>query len=152
MEASNICFMHLLQLNRNTCRLKRKHWPLHGHVSTLMSTCWILISFHIHTDHKPHNPLKSTKNLHELPIRTQRFWMQLMRQSFTTSHVAGNNHVTDNTMCRAPVSTSSMQDEKRYHEVEACVSFCLWELTSIRQMHRPNKRISKHRWDLSVTR
>ena len=81
-------------------------------------------TFHIHTDHKPLVPLLTTKNLDELPIHIQKFGMQLMRFSFTISHVAGKDL---DTLYRAPVLTSGTQDEERYCEVEldmsACVSF-----------------------------
>ena len=93
-------------------------------------------TLHIHTDHKPLVPLLSTKNLDELPICIQRFRMQLMRYSFTISHVAGKNLVTADTLSRAPISTSSIQDNEHFHEVETYVcQFHLPEFTSIRQTH-----------------
>ena len=83
-------------------------------------------TFHIHTDHKSLVPLLSTKNLDELAIHIQRFRMRLMRYSFTISHVAGKNLITADTLSRAPVLTSSTQDEKHYQEAEAYVSF-VWQ-------------------------
>ena len=49
--------------------------------------------------------------------------MRLMRYSFTISHVAGKNLITADTLSRAPVSTSNIQDEECYQEVEAYVNF-----------------------------
>ena len=46
-----------------------------------------------------------------------------MRYSFTISHVAGKELVTADTLSRSPVSTSSMQDEKCYQDVETYVNF-----------------------------
>jgi hypothetical protein len=69
------------------------------------------LQFHIQTDHKPLVPLFSTKDLEELPVRVQRFRMRMMRFNFTISHVPGNELTIADALSRAPVSTSSVEDQ-----------------------------------------
>ena len=46
-------------------------------------------AFEVETDHKPLVPLLGGKDLSDLPLRIQRFRMQLMRYSYTILHTAG---------------------------------------------------------------
>ena len=70
----------------------------------------LLVGLHnlkVETDHKPLVPLLSTKYIHELPIRIQRFRMRLMRYDFTISHVPGKHFYTADALSRAPDDSSS---------------------------------------------
>ena len=46
-------------------------------------------AFEVETDHKPLVPLLGCKDLSDLPLRIQRFRMQLMRYSYTIFHTSG---------------------------------------------------------------
>ena len=58
------------------------------------------IQYHIETDHKPLVPLLSTKHLEDLPARVQRFWLCMMRFSYTISHEPGKSLHTADTLSR----------------------------------------------------
>lgn len=77
------------------------------------------LNFHIQTDHKPLVPLFSTKDLEELPVRVQRFKMRMMRYTFTISHVPGSDLKIADTLSRAPVCTSSAEDQSLQRETAA---------------------------------
>ena len=74
--------------------------------------------FHAKTDHKPLVSLLGTKNLEELPIRVQRFRMQLMRFSYTISYIPGKKLVVTDALSRAPISSSTHNDDEFQAEVE----------------------------------
>ena len=78
--------------------------------------------FHCETDHKPHIPLLSTKNLDEIPPRIQRFHIRVMRYHFNISHVPGKNLVIENTLSRAPMPDRHLLDQDFNAEVEAYVA------------------------------
>ena len=80
------------------------------------------MKFHIQKDHKPLVPLFSTKQLDELPLRVQRFRMQLMRYQVTISHVPGKYLATADTLSRAPSSESNEGDGELQNETEAYVN------------------------------
>jgi transposase InsO family protein len=80
------------------------------------------LQFHIQTDHKPLVPLFSTKDLEELPVRVQRFRMRMMRFNFTISHVPGNELTIADALSRAPVSTSSVEDQSLQSETTAYIN------------------------------
>ncbi|KFD65879.1 hypothetical protein M514_07037 [Trichuris suis] len=67
--------------------------------------------FHVETDHRPLVPLLSTKCLDDLPPRTQRFHMRLMRFNFSISHVPGKQLVTADTLSRAPAGQPRQMDD-----------------------------------------
>ena len=62
-------------------------------------------SFHMETDHKPLVPLLSTKSLDALPPRVLRFWLRLMRYSFTIIYTPGKHLCIPDTLSRAPLPT-----------------------------------------------
>ena len=83
------------------------------------------LQFHIHTDHKLLVPLFTTKGLDELPVRIQRFRLQLMCFSYTVSHIPGKDLTVPDTLSRAPTELSNISDEEFQEEVEAFVNLVL---------------------------
>ena len=77
------------------------------------------LQFHIHTDYKPLVPLLTTKGLDVLPVRIQRFRLQLMHFSYTVSHIPGKDLTVADTLSRAPTEFSDISDEEFQEEVEA---------------------------------
>ena len=67
----------------------------------------------VETDHKPLVPLLSTKYIHELPIRVQRFRMRLMRFNFTITHVPGKYLYTADALSRDPDVSAKAQESLR---------------------------------------
>ena len=81
--------------------------------------------FHLETDHKPLVSLLGSKNLDELPIRLQRFRMRLMRFSYTISYVPGKQLTIADALSRAPVTSSSTDDDAFHAEVDAYVNLTI---------------------------
>ena len=76
-------------------------------------------------DYKPLVPLFSTKNLEELPLRVQRFRLQMMRYSFSITHVPGKQLVIADTLSRAPLSEPTSADNSLQEETAAIVNLIL---------------------------
>ena len=74
------------------------------------------LDFLIQTDHKPLVPLFSVKALEELPVRVQRFRMQMMRYRFTIKHVPGKDLVVADMLSRAPINSPTIQDQQLHQE------------------------------------
>lgn len=91
------------------------------------------LHFHVETDHKPLVPLFSKKLLDELPLRVQRFRMQLMRFSFTISHVPGKNLLTADTLSRVPVSESTDKDDRFREEADAYIQTAILNIPATEQ-------------------
>ena len=66
--------------------------------------------FTIETDHKPLVPLLTTKELHKMPPRIQRFRLRLMRFNPEVIHVSGKQQLTADALSRAPASVPSVED------------------------------------------
>ena len=62
--------------------------------------------FILETDHKPLVPLLTSKNLDELPIRIQRFRLQMMCYSYDIRHVPGKELTTADYLSRSPLPTT----------------------------------------------
>ena len=69
--------------------------------------------FHIETDHKPLVSLLGKKDLHDLPIRIQRFRLKLMQFSYSISHVPGKQLIIQDLLCRQPVNHELTCEEKQ---------------------------------------
>ncbi|KAK3782887.1 hypothetical protein RRG08_002516 [Elysia crispata] len=67
-------------------------------------------SYKIETDHKPLVPLLTTKELHKIPPRIQRFRLRLMRFNPEVVHVSGKQQVTADALSRAPIGEPSDAD------------------------------------------
>ena len=85
------------------------------------------LQFHIHTDHKPLVPLLTTKGLDKLP-RIQRFRLRLMSFSYTVSHIPGKDLTVADTLSRAPIELSNINDNEFQEEIEAYVNLVLEQL------------------------
>ena len=82
------------------------------------------IQYHIETDHKPLVPLLSTKHLEDLPARVQRFWLCMMRFSYTISHEPGKSLHTADTLSRDPISRSlNLQEKQLENDFKAYVDY-----------------------------
>ena len=64
--------------------------------------------FLVQTDHKPLVPLFSTKSLSSMPPRILRFRLRLSRFSYNIEHVPGKNLATADTLSRAPLSSTDV--------------------------------------------
>ena len=71
----------------------------------------------LETDHKPLVPLLSTKDLHKMPPRIQRFRLRLMRFSPEVIHVSGKQQITADALSRAPTNLPSEADTHFISEV-----------------------------------
>lgn len=91
------------------------------------------LTFHIITDHKPLVPLFSSKKLDELPLRVQRFRLQMMRYDFTISHVPGKDLVVANTLSRAPARRPTENDQALVQEANAFVNLVTSNLPATEQ-------------------
>ena len=60
------------------------------------------LKFSIEMDHKPLIHLFCTKHLEELPVRVQRFRLQMLRFDLNIIYVPGKNLVTADAFSRAP--------------------------------------------------
>ena len=74
--------------------------------------------FSLETDHKPLVTLLGSKNLDELPARVQRFWMRLMRFTYSIMYVPSKILTVADTLSQAPVSISCAEDDELRAEVE----------------------------------
>ena len=83
------------------------------------------MQFEIESDHKPLIPLLSTKLIHELPLRVQRFRMRLLRYSFTIRHVPGKELYTADALSRAPQDIDDLPDEQFTQNTEAYINAML---------------------------
>ena len=101
------------------------------------------LQFHIETDHKPLVPLFSTKNLDELPIRVQRFWMRMMRFLFTISHVPGKNLTVADTLSRAPLEETRDSDQTLQEEADALVNLVVQSLPVTERQLEEIKRLQE---------
>lgn len=86
------------------------------------------LKFTIETDHKP--LVLSIKSLDEMPIRIQRFRLQLMRYSYSIVHIPGTSLHTADTLSRAPVSTPSMNKDTLRETVQAYVNLIVTAIPS----------------------
>ena len=68
------------------------------------------VTFHIETDHKPLIPIFTQKNLNDMSPRIQRFRMQIMRFTYTISHVQGKDLVCADTLSRSPIRDKGNKD------------------------------------------
>lgn len=64
----------------------------------------------LETDHKPLVPLLSSKELHKLPPRIQRFRLRLMRFDPEVIHVPGKQQITADALSRAPARDPTEAD------------------------------------------
>ena len=86
------------------------------------------MKFNVETDHKPLIPLLSTKLIDELPVRTQRFRMRLMRFDFAIAHVPGKLTYTADSLSRSPQECKAQESKSwndLHDEVEAYVNAVL---------------------------
>ena len=68
------------------------------------------MKFHIETDHKPLVSIFMQKSLNDMSPRIQRFRMQLMRFTYTISHVQGKDLVCADTLSRSPIRDKGNED------------------------------------------
>ncbi|GFS10775.1 Pol polyprotein [Elysia marginata] len=73
----------------------------------------------IETDHKPLVPLLTTKELHKMPPRIQRFRLGLMRFKPNVIHVSGKQQITADALSRAPASLPSSADVALVNHADA---------------------------------
>ena len=84
------------------------------------------LRFHIEMDHKPLVPLFSLKKgLDELPLRLQRFWLRMLRYSFSISHVPGKSIAVADTLSRAPSAEPTPADEEFQRDTATYVTSIL---------------------------
>ena len=81
----------------------------------------IVKQFHILTDHKLLISLEFKAIGYITPLRVQ----QLMRYTYTISHVPGKELTVSNTLSRAPVSSPTSDDTQFNSEVDAFVNLML---------------------------
>ena len=107
---NRVCFKNNIGTNNDMPKLRE-----------VLATTWACVrysdflvskTFHIQTDHKPLVSLLGKKTLGELPPRTQRIRMRLMRFGYSISHVPRKDLVTADTLSRAPVMESIQPDDK----------------------------------------
>jgi len=91
------------------------------------------LKFHINTDHKPLVPLFSTKSLDDLPVRIQRFSMQMMWFNYTISHVPGKQLVVADMLSRAPVDLPGTSDLQFEADTQAFVNMVLQSIPATEQ-------------------
>ena len=119
-----------------------------------LATTWALehwsdlligMKFKVETDHKPLVPLLSTKLLHELPVRIQRFRMRLMRCTFSNDHVPGKHLYTADALSRAPTNhTGDQQTEEFRHEVDNYVNAVMLHLpASDHRLEEISRKLNK---------
>ena len=105
------------------------------------------LSFNIQTDHKPLVPLFSSKNLEELPIRVQRFRLQMMQFNFTITHAPRKTLLVADSLLRAPSTVDS--DTLLQHEMAACVNVVVQSLPAT---EKQLERIRQHQEEDEVCR
>ena len=88
---------------------------------------------HIETNHKPLVSLLGSNNLDELPIHIQGFQMRLMQFHFSISHVPGKSLATADCLSRAPVSSSTPEDDRFRQEVNTFVNMVIKTLPATEQ-------------------
>ena len=77
-------------------------------------------TFLLETDHKPLVPLLSMKNLEDLPIRIQRFNLQMMRYQYDIKHIPGKELNTADFLSRSPLPNIGISELQE--ETEACIN------------------------------
>ena len=110
-------------ISRTLTSIEQRYAQIEKEALAITSACerfsdyLVGMTFHVHTDHKPLVPLLGPKNLDELHLRIQRF---KMRFSFTISHVPGRDLTTADVLSRAPLATSSTEDDQLRQGVQIC--------------------------------
>ena len=79
------------------------------------------MNFTVETDHKPLNPLLSTKQLNSLPPRVIRFRLHMDRFDFNINHVPGKHLCTADTLSRSPVAKAGPNSVAFASELESFV-------------------------------
>ncbi|XP_033733605.1 uncharacterized protein K02A2.6-like [Pecten maximus] len=79
------------------------------------------VTFQIETDHKPFVSLLGSKTMSDLPPRIQRFRMRLARYQYEVNHVPGKFLYTADTLSRAPLQSTTVEEEEFQNDVEAFV-------------------------------
>ena len=77
----------------------------------------VCLKFSIETDHKPLIPLFSMKHLEELPVRVQRFRLQMLRFDFNIFYVPGKKLVIVDALSRTAPLMATDQHNKHLDEV-----------------------------------
>ena len=79
------------------------------------------VDFVLETDHKPLVALLGSKSLDELPARIQRMRMRMMRFSYSVVHAPGKLLYTADTLSRAPLGGTTVQDQEMMSDILAFV-------------------------------
>ena len=86
------------------------------------------LCFQVETDHKRLVPLLSTKPLDQLPIRVQRFRLQMMRFEYVITHVLGKQLQIADALSRSPVSLATDAYYELQRDVNAYVDLLVQTL------------------------